>query len=346
MFGLDLTRSEWAGLVAVAFLFGRVLFSVGRVVWWYVADSRRMASPRFGVTLLCGVAVATMCVAIVSVATDWPAAGVHLFAYGAAAVAGFLIGIMFDFVIEIRLWKVSNWLMSLRVPQYRERFLHGDPAVRQGAAERLAGLGEYARPARPELLAATRGDESADVRAAAIQAVWLSTPIPPIDEDADLPKDARAAMADPDPRVRTIAAAILVGFNAARPDEVLPALCDGLMCEDLNVTSCAAVTLEKLGPDAAPAIDALKAAALRASNANSSAPVALGKIGAPAVPALIEILERGDRFCTWSAIDALADMGEPARAALPALQKLVNHRDQMLQNAAKTAIQKLGGHIS
>jgi HEAT repeat protein len=346
MFGLDLTQSEWAGLVAVAFLFGRVLFAVGRVIWWYVTDARRVTSPHFGVTLLCGVAVATMCVAIVSVATDWPPTGLRLFAYCAAAFGGFLLGIMFDFVISIRLWKVSDWLMSLRVPQYRERLLHGDPAVRQGAVERLAGLGPYARPARPELLAAVRADESADVRATAIQAVWLSTPIPPTDEDADLPKEARAAMGDADPRVRTVAAAILVGFDAARPDEVLPALCDGLKCDDLNTSGCAVVTLEKLGPAAEPAVGALKEAALRPENPNSAAPDALGKIGAPAVPALIEILERGDRSCKWSAADALAEMGEPARAALPALQKVANHPDDIVQNAAKKAIQKLGGHIA
>jgi HEAT repeat protein len=346
MFGLELTRSEWAGLVAVAFLFARVLFSVGRVVWWYATDARRVVSPRFGVTLLCGVAVATMCVALVSVATNWPATGARLVAYGATAVVGFVLGVMFDFAIEIRLWRVSDWLMSLRVPQYRERLLHGDPAVRQGAAERLTGLGPYARPARPELLTAMRADESADVRAAAIQAVWLSTPVPPADEDSELPREARPAMADADPRVRTVAAAILVGFDAARPDEVLPALCDGLKSDDLNVSGCAVVTLEKLGPAAEPAVGALKEAALRPENPNSSAPDALGKIGAAAVPALIEILERGDPTCKWSAADALAEMGEPARAALPALQKVASHPDDMVQSAARKAIQKLGGHIS
>ena len=345
MFGLELTQSEWAGLVAVAFLFGRVLFGVGRVVWWYATDARRVASPRFGVTLLCGVAVATMCVAIVSVATDWPPTGLRLFAYCAAAFGGFLLGIMFDFVISIRLWKVSDWLMSLRVPHYRERLLHGDPAVRQSAAERLAGLGPYARPARPELLAAMRADESADVRATAIQAVWLSTPIPPTDEDADLPKEARAAMGDADPRVRTVAAAILVGFKAATPEEVLPALCEGLKSEDANIAGCATNTLEELGPAAEPAVGALRDAALRATDPNSSAPVALGKIGAPAVPALIEILERGDRYCKRSAADTLAGLGEPARAALPALQKAADHPDDMVKTAAKSAIQKLGGHI-
>jgi HEAT repeat protein len=287
-----------------------------------------------------------MCVAIVSVATDWPAAGARLVAYGATAIVGFFLGVMFDFAVEIRLWRVSDWLMSLRVPQYRERLLHGDPAVRQGAAEQLARLGPYARPARPELLAAVRADESADVRAAAIQAVWLSTPVPPADEDADLPREARPALADADPRVRTVAAAILVGFDAARPDEVLPALCDGLKCDDLNTGGCAVVTLEKLGPAAEPAVGALKEAALRPENPNSGAPDALGKIGAPAVPALVEILERGDRFCKWSAADALAEMGEPARAALPALRKVAGDPDDMVQSAARNAIRKLGGDIA
>ena len=51
-----------------------------------------------------------------------------------------------------------------------------------------------------------------DLRAGVSTAVLLTTPEP---EDAGTTKAVRAALADPDPRVRACAAAILVNFGAA-----------------------------------------------------------------------------------------------------------------------------------
>lgn len=349
MFGVQLNRSEWAGLAAVVYLVLRVLAAVGLVLWWYVADARRVARRPSFLLLLTGLAVGAMAVALMSAATDWPPRGFRVLAYGGAAFAGFLLGVMFEFVLGIRMWRVSHWLTALRVPQYREQLLHGDADVRLGAAERLVSLGHHAAPARPELLAVMRNDESADTRATAARAALYSIPIddPPPEDDAETPREARAALADPDPRVRTCAAGMLVVFRAAPPAELVPVLCDGLRLTDGDgeLADVAAAVLERLGPAAEPAVGALKAAALDREHPNYNAPSALGKIGAPAVPALVEILERGEGTNRWFAADALGDMGEPARPALPALRKAAESPNDTVKSAAERAIRKLGGGV-
>jgi hypothetical protein len=257
MFGVELSRSEWAALVAIGFLFARVFCAVALVVWWYITDSIRVQTLRFGLTMLTSLAVAVMCVSLLSIATDWPFRGFRIVVYIATAIGGFFLGFMFDLVVSIRLWRVSNWLMSLRVPRYREQLLHGDAEVRKGAAERLAQLGLYSRPARPELLAAVRGDESADVRAVAALAVLYSIPDPP-DEDADLARELKPSLSDPDVRVRTAAAAVQVTFQAAPPAELLPILREALKSDNPAVAQVAAGALGRIGPDAAPAIPDLR----------------------------------------------------------------------------------------
>src|SRR5207237_616387 len=168
MFGIELTRSEWAALVGVVFLLLRILFAVGRVVWWYATDSQRTPKHRPALPIVTGVA----------------------------------------------------------------------------ADQRLVGLGQAVRPAYPELLVVMRRDDSADVRAAAGEAILYSLVDPP-EDDPEIPKEARGVLADPDLRVRTVAAALLLTFKAAPPADLLPVFCDGLLSEDENIRSVAATGLEK-----------------------------------------------------------------------------------------------------
>jgi hypothetical protein len=340
MFGLE--NDELAALVGVTLLSLRVMQEVGKVIWWYVTDARRIVSPNFNLTLLTGGAVALMAIALVSIATGGPPRGFRTIAYMGAGVGGFILGSAFDFVLTIRLWRVSDWLTRRRIPRYREQLLHGDSAVRLHAARQLASLGLYARVARPELLAAFT-DESADVRATAVEAVLYAIPEPP-DDDADVPKAARALLTDPARPVRIYAAAVLVAYNLPAAD-VLPALTDGLMCDDINALGMTARALGRLGPAAEPAIPALRDSVLRRDEPNYESATALGKIGPPAVPALIEILDHNDKWGKYYAANALCDMGEPARAALPGLRKAATHPDSLVSAAAKKAIEKLGGDI-
>jgi len=341
MFGLE--KDEFAALAAATLLAARVLCSVGKVLWWYAADAPRVAKLHPLTPFLTGVAVALLAVALLSIATGWPLRGVRLVAYAAAALGGFVLGIVFDFTLDFRLYEISDRLMARRVPRYREQLLYGDSDSRIHAARQLASLGARTIPARPELLAAFK-DESAEVRAAVARAVLYSIPDPP-DDDPELPKAARLLLADPDLTARVSAAAILVAYGAPAA-EVLPALCEGVKSADPNVGGDAASAIGRLGPAAESAIPALRESVLAQDSPNYSVLATLGKIGPAAVPVLVEVLERGDSTGKWMAANALAEMGEPARAALPALRKLTAHPDLTARAAAQTAIKKLGGDIS
>ena len=174
-------------------------------------------------------------------------------------------------------------------------------------------------------------------------AVLVAIPDPPDDDEA-VPKAARSLLADPALPVRVYAAAILVA-NRTPATELLPVFIDGLKCEDVNVSGLACRALGQIGPAAEPAIPALSEMAFIPDTEYSEAVDTLQKIGAPAVPVLVEVLDRGNSSVKWQAVKALGDMGEPARAALPALRKLAIQRITLVSDAAKKAIKKLGGDI-
>ena len=241
----------------------------------------------------------------------------------------------------MRLFKLSIWVGSLRIPKYRERLQSADPEVRLRAAERLLGLGSRALAARMELLSAMR-DESPDVRAMAAMAVFYANPDQPPEDDRDTPAAARGTLDDPDSRVRTITAAILVKFRAAEVGDVLPPLIEGMALDD-NTSLIAVSMLGRLGPEATPAIPEFQEAILKREPAVVGAIEALGSIGEAAVPLLIEILESGEMSAKWGAADALGKMGSQAQAALPALRRLV--RNDSMGFAAKKAIRQIGRNV-
>src|SRR5262245_31338910 len=193
MFGLGF--DELAALAGVAFLTLRVLWAVARILWWYVADSRRVSKLHPLTPLLTGVAAALMMIGLQSIIGGGLPRGVRLFAYVVAGLLGFVLGLMLDFVIDVRFYRMSDWLMGLHVPRFRQQLLSGDTASRIHAARQIASLGARAIPARPELIAAFK-DESAEVRAAAAQAALYSIPDPP-DDDPELAKAARPLLTDP-----------------------------------------------------------------------------------------------------------------------------------------------------
>jgi hypothetical protein len=346
MFGLKFDTVDWFAVIGVAYLALRVAYGVGRVIWWYANDTLRKLALNSYLPFHTGLAIAAMSVCLVWHALDLQPGRLSTTALSTVVgIVGFFIGAAFDFVLDFRLHRISNWLMSLRMSQYRDRLLNGEVEMRLAAAERLATLGAYADPARPELFTAFK-DESADVRAAAARAIWLSAPDPPPEDDIETPKSARALLIDPDVRVRVYAAAILIPFKAATPAEVLPALCEALSLADDNILVAATHVLEQMGPAAEPAVASLRAAVLVRTKPYLMAIDTLGKIGAPAVPVLIEILRHGDVSCKRQAANTLGTMSEAAREALPALRKVAASPNSVLSSAAQQAIAKLGGEAA
>jgi hypothetical protein len=341
MFGWDF--DELALLVGGICLALRVLGGLALVLWRFVADSPLVFRLRPWTTLLSAGAFALIAIAALSQVTGaMPPRGIRLTGYFFTGLGGVMIGSIFDFFLTFRLYRLSHRLMALHVPKYREQLLHGDEQMRLGAANRLIAVGVSARAARPELLGLF-SDKSNEMRAAAVHAVLVGIPDPP-DDDAEVQKAARAGLGDSSLQVRVFAAAILADYAAPAAD-VLPVLCAGVESEDVSVNSAACTALGRLGPAATPAIPALRDWVLKEKSPHKAALDALVKLGEPAIPALIELLDRGDNTDKWMAARALGDLGEPARAALPALRKLSIQRMVLASAAAKKAIRKLGGDI-
>lgn len=340
MFGWDI--DELALLIGGGYLALRILGGLVVVLWRFFADSQLVFHIRPWTMFPTGIAFCLVAAAALSQITGGLLPNVRFVAYSVTFIGGLMIGSMFDLFLTFRFYRLSHWLMALHVPKYREQLLHGDEQVRLGAAHRLIALGVRARAARPELLTLF-SDDSAAIRAAAVQAVLAGTPDPP-EDDPELPRAARATLADPSLSVRVFAAAILTAYHAPAA-EVLPILCAGLESEEGATSSAACSALGRLGPAAIPAIPALRDRVLKEETGHKAAMDALVKLGEPAIPALIELLDRGDNTDKWFAAVALGDLGEPARIALPALRKLTMQRTTLASDAAKKAIRKLGGDI-
>jgi len=341
MFGFEL--DELAVIVGAGVVATRVLHLLGRVLWGWATDRGLPVRVSCGLTLLTGLGVAVLAVGLVSV-TGGPPRGIRLLVYAGIAFGGFILGVILDVFLDLRMYSLAVWLTSLRLARYREMLSSPGSDLRLHAATRLSTIGILARPAFPELFDALK-DDAPEVRAAVSLAILNAIGDPPLPDDSEIVPTVRRSLNDPSLGVRVNIATILVRLKAINANDALPILRDGVTDEDDVVACTAAYALGDIGPAAEPALPSLREALYRGEAVNSVAVDALGKIGTPAIPLLIEAVERGDDMVKWAAIDALAKMGEPARVALPALRKAATDPDDFVNNAAKKAIKKLGGDV-
>jgi hypothetical protein len=348
MFGLRLENDEWLAVMGVSCLVLRLLFGIAQAVWCCKNDlSPSPMMGGIGILLLpnlTGIAVAATAVALFSIliGTGGLKQEFRVAVYTVLGTFGFFLGIVLEGNISFRLFKFSLWLGSFRVPRYREQLQSGNPAEKLAAAERLERLGPSARSASAELLLALH-DESADVRAASLRALLSITPVPEPEKDREILSAARTALNDPDFRVHTAATALLSEARAIPWAEALPKFIDGLLRGDDPTVIVALRGLTLLGPDAASACQLVRDTILQRPATIAWGFSALQAIGTDAVPVLIEFLERGDFNSKCYAIAFVGDMGEPARAALPALRKIARDSSNLKVVATK-AIRKLGGN--
>ncbi|MCI0704708.1 MAG: HEAT repeat domain-containing protein [Planctomycetia bacterium] len=338
-----LENDELAVLVGASLLSVRVLYLVGRVLWGWVTDSGLPMRMSCTFTLVTGLAVAVMAVGLVSV-MGGPPRGVRLLAYCGVAFGGFILGLIFDLFLDTRMFQLAVWLTSLRLARYREMLSAPGGDSRLHAATRLSTIGTYARPAFPELFEALK-DDSPEVRVAVSLAILNAIGDPPPPDDTETVPAVRKSLSDPALGVRVNVATILIRFQAVSTSDALPILREGVSSKEDTVACTASYALGELGEAAEPALPELRQALFRGEPVSGVAVDALGKIGPVAIPALIEAVELGNDMVKWSAIEALAEMGEPARVALPALRKAALDPDDFVNNAAKKAIQKLGGDV-
>lgn len=151
------------------------------------------------------------------------------------------------------------------------------------------------------------------------------------------------ALQDPDRFVKWTAARA-IGFLP--PDKVGPAvvpLAQLLGDGDINLRIVAAESLRKLGPAAKAAVpflaQSIRGGDIEARLMAANALLAIGPDNlVPAIPALIQVLGDPDPRIVKSACLVIAEIGPPARAALPTLRRLIGHDDADVRAAASDAI--------
>jgi HEAT repeat protein len=269
---------------------------------------------------------------------------------------------------------VVGWgVGATEMPRLLKELEHKDARVRAEAAEDLGQLGADARGALPKLRDALR-DPDGHVRvfaAEAITGIDLKS-LPPLDT-------LLAALQDGDQDVRGAAAAALAGLGARAGDAVPAFLAALRLDKDKYVRSVAAYALGqivprckppredrdtvldalaralqrdtagdvrfwsarallKFGPDAQRALPALTTALKedRSAVAEVAADV-LARLGPVGLPALIANL-RADWTAPW---DYLSEIGPRARAAVPALTRLLTKADGWRQPKIAAALLRI-----
>ena len=225
------------------------------------------------------------------------------------------------------------------------------------AADTLGQIGPAASPAL-EQLGKALDDKDCSVRCHAIQALGKIGPeaVPllrealvadhphtrtgVVDALGEMRPTTEAAMAgvakslgDADDKVRSSAAAALLGFGPS----AVPALAGAIRDGDQRTRQEADSVLGALGPQAMEALHAALAdedfvVRLRIVSA-------LAKLGPPSIPILIETLDDQDFFVRRQATDALGLIGADA---LPALVKILHDGSDNAQAGAAGALGRMG----
>jgi len=214
-------------------------------------------------------------------------------------VAGLVAGLVIDMFLELRSGRWTSWLLSFRLPGYREQLHAPDAEVRAAAAKAIGAMQKYAVEAIPELITAL-ADESADVRAEVALAIYFISWYAP-----HAPTEVAPHLQDADPRVRIPLAAALAKPQTTLPPEVLPVLGDGVVDPDSKLSNMAGHALSQLGPRAMPALPALRAATFDKQPPTGNAFEALGALGAPGIAVLAEALTHRDREVRFFAVTVL-----------------------------------------
>jgi HEAT repeat protein len=129
-----------------------------------------------------------------------------------------------------------------------------------------------------------------------------------------------------------------LGPSAVR---ILVAALKEYQSKDPEVATVVALSLERLGPDAAAAADGLVEALSGTDKLTGAAVDALVHIGAGAVPRLRQALSDSRDVVRYSAAAALGEIGPPARSALPDLIKASGDRHRHVRQYCVVALRQI-----
>jgi HEAT repeat protein len=232
---------------------------------------------------------------------------------------------------------------ALGIPDLIQRLRHKESTVRRSGAEVLGGLGARAREAIPALLIAACDIDAAvrKVAATALDQVDVGWPTDPGARDAvpNLIQEMKRRSSD----IVQTASLLLSRIGRSAVPELARALTEGT--SDIHRVFVAR-TLERIGPEAAPAVPALaQALTSEFAHVRESAADALSAIGEasePAVPALVLLLADWHAGVRRASCKALARVGRAAELAVTGLIQLLADRDDEVREAAVEALAQAG----
>ena len=182
---------------------------------------------------------------------------------------------------------------------YHEGLTSSELTVRRATAESLAGTDKPCLSARHDLLKSLYDDDPS-VREFSIRALAKFGT-----SHSDIVNAVRLSLNDPDLNVRRAAASTLCFLNPL-PSDILDALTGSLCDPDSTLRSYVVATFTDLGTEG--------------------------------ITVLERTLRSGKPELRCSAAKLLGRMGSDARRALPALKALLNDKDDMVRNSARSAI--------
>ncbi len=221
------------------------------------------------------------------------------------------------------------------LPPLRSALREGDAFIRAQAAEAIGWLGTSAACATIDLANALNDED----KAVQLKALWALGRIGDEADSEALDALERALMAA-DPAISAGAADALAEMG----ERAVPHVRRALASPEWTVRQSAALALGLLGPVAANVVPDL---AKRLNDSHDEvryrAVEAIGKIGGDeALELLLRVLPRQRDWLLIHTIEAIGTMGEAARTAALALEKLFAHEDPFVCQAAALACWRVG----
>ena len=210
--------------------------------------------------------------------------------------------------------------------------------VRRFAARGLEHIGPKARTAVPAL-ERTLDDQDAGVRLAAAAALWT------VDRNVQAAcRVAKQELHDGSAITQMWAAEAVTDIGAAAKT-LIPELIQALTSGSHHVRGSAAKALGSMGTVASDAIRPLEAKLEDAdTNVQANAALALWKIckHPRAIPQLITVLHHTDPKEQRWVLAAIAEIGPPAKEAVPTIKELLTNPQFGVSEAASEALSKIG----
>lgn len=125
----------------------------------------------------------------------------------------------------------------------------------------------------------------------------------------------------------------------AEQPRYVPLLIRGLQAENMEFRLAAVRALSGFGENAKPAIPGIvQTLAIQHGEARIQVIHDIARLDALVVPDLILALDSPDPYVVWGSCETLAEIGAPARSAIPTLQRLVNDTRPEVRDGARAAL--------